>query len=295
LDKLSLALLEQACLLDPVMLELLWQRITADMLVHSAVWPGGAVQTAMKSTLEQSSSHKALCRKFQSLRRAIYPPQLWRPWISQTSLSTLAVNPFPRDRTDLNLGCQASVPIAVGAFHGQALVVGIGIHPEGPLEDNICVGIEAFDPDSSVTMSIMIAPMSGHCFIHNSIAGFGIWSRAAALPALGFVPETLRIWIELTKTGAVRFLRQVEGIGLEDAGTIGPEQLPCAMSEYYPCLHVWGYNLKAAAKVSVDYAAVSFPKYFTDKPASKMEGVWEVWQVLNEAYAARLARNPLAG
>jgi len=251
------------------MLDNLWQRIQANVVGKSAIWPSSSINHLH----EQSSSFKAFLREFDTMRRALCPSQAWSPWICETSLCTLAVNPFPTGRADLKLLQQSSIPVAVGAFHGQSLVVGIRIRAEGLLEDNVCFGIDAFDPDDGRSMSIMIAPHSGHCFIQ---CDNGLIMKTSALPALDVVPEMLRTWIQVTESGAVRFLRQVEDCEPVDAGFVGPEHFPLWIKEYYACLHVWGYDLQVATHLSIDHAAGTFPTWFADKPASEMGSIWDV-------------------
>eukprot|EP00409_Alexandrium_fundyense_P000287 CAMPEP_0185912236 /NCGR_PEP_ID=MMETSP0196C-20130402/37789_1 /TAXON_ID=2932 /ORGANISM="Alexandrium fundyense, Strain CCMP1719" /LENGTH=75 /DNA_ID=CAMNT_0028633447 /DNA_START=11 /DNA_END=235 /DNA_ORIENTATION=- len=74
--------------------------------------------------------------------------------------------------------------------------------------------------------------------------------RTAALQCLDDVPKSLTVWVQVTKSGGVRFLRQVEGSEPEDAGLLPPESFPQWVHEYFACLHVWGHTLKAAATVS---------------------------------------------
>jgi hypothetical protein len=242
----------------------------------------------MEHLSEQSGSWKARLRELIESRRALFPSRAWRPWINQTSECSLTVNPFPQDVADLNLGPQVSVPVGLGASRGQSLVVGISIRTEELLEDNVCVGIEA--GDSKRAMSIYFAPMSGHCFIQHCEHGRhnGPTMRCAALPALDAVPEILHVWIQLTEKGAIRFLRKAEGHEpedehwipdadkIQDAGTMSPEMFPHWIKEYYACLHFWGKALQAAASVSIDHAADSFPSWFVDKSVTEMDASWRL-------------------
>eukprot|EP00746_Dinoflagellata_sp_MGD_P106664 gnl/MRDRNA2_/MRDRNA2_44639_c0_seq1.p1 gnl/MRDRNA2_/MRDRNA2_44639_c0~~gnl/MRDRNA2_/MRDRNA2_44639_c0_seq1.p1 ORF type:complete len:334 (-),score=56.45 gnl/MRDRNA2_/MRDRNA2_44639_c0_seq1:356-1285(-) len=281
LDKGSLAFLEQACLLHPRILDLLWQKVAAHVFANSAVWCGGNVQTAMKHLKEHSGSWKVVLRELNAFKTSIFPPEAWRPWISKTSECGLTVNPFPEELTetlqaDFNLSPQASVPVGLGAFRGQSLVVCISIRTERLLEDNVCIGIEAIDCNRA--MSIMIAPMSGHCFIQHCDRGRhnGPTMRTAALPPLADVPETLHVWMQLTEKGGVRFLRQADDREPEDAGIMGPERFPLWITEYYACVHFWGYALQSAAGVSIEYAGDTLPSWFVDKSVAEMDTTWEL-------------------
>jgi len=293
----GLACLEQACSLHPYIRGRAWEGVASHVLAQSAIWSPGARREVDKLK-EQRTSWKQFVQELNLLRRAMFSPEAWRPWISQESFCSVKVVPRLQDpigtdwednhstiaqvaQADVDqwnmisaLPCQA-VAVSIGAIRGQPLVIGIKIVPEGPLNDDICLGIEACG--SVNTLSLMIAPFSGHCFIQYS--GRGPTMRTAALQCLDVVPDSLRVWIQVTGSGAVRFLRHVEGSEPEDAGLFPPESFPEWAYEYFACLHFWGHTLKAVATVSIDHAGDSFPSWFADTPAKEMDTVWEV---LNE-------------
>lgn len=195
----------------------------------------------------------------------------------KTSDHSFTVNPsLIVDRTNWKAPPRACVPILLGAFRGHSMVVGINIQTEGQLADNLCVGLEA-DSAGIDTLSIMFAPMSGKCFTQYC-APFGQAMRASALPALDVAPTKLSVWIQLTESGAVRFLRQLEDEECEDIGMIGSERLPHWITGFHACLYIWGEELEAAATVSIDHGADTFPSCLLDKPISEMSTAWEVWE-----------------
>jgi len=292
LDMMDLAFLEQACSLHIHICGRLWEGAALRVLSQTALWSPHA-HSAVDKLQEQRTSWKQFVQELKLLRRTIFSPEAWRPWIGQESFCSLKVAPRLQDPTeDVHSAavredddvdhwnmmsaqpCQA-VAVSIGASLGQSLVVGIKIVPEGPLNDDICLGIEACG--SVKTMSVTMAPFSGHCFIQH--AGRGPTMKTAALQSLDVVPESLRVWIQVTGSGAVRFLRHVQGSEPEDAGLWQPESFPKWVREYFACLHVWGYTLKGAATVSIDHAGDSFPSWFVDAPATEMDTVWEL---LNE-------------
>jgi len=289
---MDLAFLEQACSLHIHICGRLWEGAALRVLSQTALWSPHA-HSAVDKLQEQRTSWKQFVQELKLLRRTISSPEAWKPWISQESFCSLKVVARLQDPNVLedihsavvqedddvdywnmfwDQPCQA-VAVSIGASLGQSLVVGIKIVPEGPLNDDICLGIEACG--SVRSMSLTLAPFSGHCFIQHA-AGRGPTMRTAALQCLDVVPDSLRVWIQVTGSGAVRFLRHVEGSEPEDAGLLPPERFPPWVHEYFACVHVWGHTLKAAATVSIDHAGDSFPSWFADTPATEMDTVWEL-------------------
>lgn len=288
LDTSSLAALEQACPFDPYMLLHLWDGIKAYEFANSAIWSnGGSAAKAVQQVLEASISSKDFVCQLKTLRWKMYFPALWRPWMTKTSDRSFTINPsLILDRSNWKPPVRACMPILLGAFRGQSMVVGVSIQAEGQVADNICVGLEAdvcLEAESTgISMSLMFAPMSGKFFIQPCCWPVGQTMTASALPALDVAPKKLSVWIQLTESGAVRFLRQVEDEEPEDAGVIDCERLPPWITEFHACLYIWGQELQAAATVSIDHSADTFPPGFENKPITKMSMDWvsEGWEEL---------------
>merc|ERR1711977_104491 len=109
----------------------------------------------------------------------------------------------------------ASIPVAVGANRGQTFVVGMAFTGAGPVNDNLCIGVKGVRRCLSCqkmclscrTVFVSFAPFSGKCFIEHN----GVTMQTQALPYMEGV-----VWCHVTEKGAIRFLRQFNGVPLED-------------------------------------------------------------------------------
>lgn len=272
LDMSGVAVLNQACLFDPQVIACLWEGAAVAALKNSPVW-GPSAQSFIAQTEKHYTSPKQHAQNFSLLRRTIFPPTAWEPWITKTSFCSLNLLPKPQfwEGEIPEIPYPAAVPISIGAFRGHSLVVGITLMPEGHLDSNICLGVEG--RNSTMTMPIMIAPFSGHFFIQYAE---GPIMRALAFQPLDYVPVSLRIWIHVFDSGAFRFLRQLDGQQTEDAGILPSECLPLWINEYFACVYHWGQALTAAVTVSVEVASDKVPSWLSDMPASEMNVKFEM-------------------
>eukprot|EP00929_Paragymnodinium_shiwhaense_P119942 TRINITY_DN9184_c0_g1_i2.p1 TRINITY_DN9184_c0_g1~~TRINITY_DN9184_c0_g1_i2.p1 ORF type:complete len:320 (-),score=43.07 TRINITY_DN9184_c0_g1_i2:599-1519(-) len=281
LDMKGVGTLEQVAVLHPMVRERCWEEAVATAVEKFPVWGPSACQFLEElKTQEMSSQQHA--RDIVSLRRTLFPPSSWQPWICKAGFSSLKLNPytdtFLEDENYWNseaqrLPCPAAVPLSIGAFRRQPFVVGIDIKAEGQLDDNLCFSVEGRNAVQTVPV-IMLAPFSGNCWIQ--LARRGPMMKAAILKPLEVVPASLRLWIQIYEDGCIRFLREVEGSEPEDAGIYSSASLPRWIEEYFACLYHWGDSLQAAATVSVEHAGTSFPARFVDKPTDEMDAVWEL-------------------
>lgn len=280
LDNRGLAALDQICLLNSFIRAHFWERAALAARKNFPLW-GPSDQRFIDQLAEQYSSFKNLARDLAKLRRMISPPRAWKPWITDLSFCSLQISPYTDTHLESvlywndevhELPYPAAVPTSIGAFCGQSYVVGMTVTSEGPLDDNICLGVELRNHEK--VMSAMIAPFSGHLFIEYSLRGPTM--RASALQPLDIVPSALWIWIQIFENGAIRFLRQVVGQEPEDAGLLPCESFPGWIKEYFPCVYKYRKTLAAAATISIDHASDSFPVWFTEKPAARMDAVWEL-------------------
>jgi len=106
-------------------------------------------------------------------------------------------------------------------------------------------------------VSISFGPFSGNCLIENK----GVVKQIQALPPSLAAASEARVWMHLREDGGIRFLRQLLGSALEDAGVLPSEclrryrEVHC----YFPNISVWLGKLASDADVSVEYAGIMFP------------------------------------
>jgi hypothetical protein len=192
-----------------------------------------------------------------------------KPWIAKTSLCSVKASPtcIPYS-SDLYEGLdedvaevvaarpdRIAVAVAVGTNVGQPLIIGMKFAAAGPVNDNLCIGIEALGCiGSGRTISIAFAPFSGRCFIEHE----GITIQAKALPNVLKVSEGCA-WIHVTDKGGIRFLRQFEDGQLEDTGFLPSEMLPNWIQSYFGCIDFWMGDLSGAVEVCVEHSGNAFP------------------------------------
>lgn len=236
--------------------------------------------------VDNSLHGKELMSQITSIRRAVFPPKCWRPWIIETSFHSLKATPH------LCVPCQgqsehivgvgwakpdrACVVIPVGACRGQALVVGVKFAAAGPVDDSLRIGIEAVEcPCTGRMMSVSFAPCSGMFFIEHEN---GSTMRTQALPsdcAWGHEVEG-SVWIHVTEKGGIRFLRQFKGCQLEDSKFLPHELLPNWVQYFFGSIDIWFRDLEVGVDVSVEHSGCKFP---ADMPAFikheiEMETIW---------------------
>eukprot|EP00933_Yihiella_yeosuensis_P018132 TRINITY_DN15002_c0_g1_i3.p1 TRINITY_DN15002_c0_g1~~TRINITY_DN15002_c0_g1_i3.p1 ORF type:complete len:323 (-),score=49.41 TRINITY_DN15002_c0_g1_i3:192-1160(-) len=291
----DLVSLEQVCLLNREVHRCLWEAAAQDLVSASKLWGKGA-HGVLSQLREQSVLGKSLIQEMRLLRKTVFPTSWWKPWIEEKSFCSLKAAPccprgsqlgedadadedhWSRRMPGIPNFQMAAVPVSVGADRGQSLVVGIKIVPEGPLADNICIGIEACG--NTQEMSFMIAPFSGHAFIQHANCGPILMTKDPLLKALDVVPASLFLWVQVFRDGGIRFLRQVEGQEAEDAGLVPPECFPRWVNSNFACMYFWSQTLKAAATLSVEFAEhEKVPLWLEDKPAIEMDTI--LWELLD--------------
>lgn len=296
LEMSDLASCETAQLFSPNIVQLLWDVVGRRWLSSQLL--------LTRSFLEAKLHGKRLITELMRYRRTVLVSASWKPWIVETSFcsvkATTHVAPQSEDRFGELSGFppkpfQASIPVAVGADRGKALVVGMAFTGSGPIDDNLCIGIvgvkrclsckTAFDslPHfgcclSCQTVFVSFAPFSGKCFIEHD----EITVQTQALPHVRQnSPYTAGIvWCHVTEDGAIRFMRQLNGVPLEDSGFIPHEMLPKHVEAYFPNLKIWRSHQQVDIKVSVEHWGSAFPAYM---PVSKTD-VFEIstpWSILD--------------
>eukprot|EP00933_Yihiella_yeosuensis_P018133 TRINITY_DN15002_c0_g1_i4.p1 TRINITY_DN15002_c0_g1~~TRINITY_DN15002_c0_g1_i4.p1 ORF type:complete len:322 (-),score=50.53 TRINITY_DN15002_c0_g1_i4:365-1330(-) len=288
----DLVSLEQVCLLNREVHRCLWEAAAQDLVSASKLWGKGA-HGVLSQLREQSVLGKSLIQEMRLLRKTVFPTSWWKPWIEEKSFCSLKAAPccprgsqlgedadadedhWSRRMPGIPNFQMAAVPVSVGADRGQSLVVGIKIVPEGPLADNICIGIEACG--NTQEMSFMIAPFSGHAFIQHANCGPILMTKDPLLKALDVVPASLLLWVQVFRDGGIRFLRQVEGQEAEDAGLVPPECFPRWVNSNFACMYFWSQTLKAAATLTVEFAEhEKVPLWLENKPSFELDTVWQL-------------------
>jgi len=295
LDMKSLAYFEQTSSIDDRIRSILWQEAASLLLEKVTLW-GPSARNALEQLKNQGFPSKQWVHELKILRRMFFPPKKWQPWISSPSFCSLKFFPQYLEASDIQnmqLGSNRSTPavvdvnnymdtsfrvpspaavaVSVGAFHGQPMVVSMQIETEGTIGDDICLGIEMCGDTKS--MSLMLAPFSGHCFIKH--AGPGPFMRSDVLASVD-APVSLQVWIQVFETGAIRFLRQAQGKDLEDSGLLPAECFPRWITNYFACVYCWGQCLQSPTTVSVGDARDTFPSWLADKPPSEMDVMWHL-------------------
>lgn len=279
LDMRDLACLNQICPLNPLMMRHLWEGSVLAALKRHPV-RGANPKRFMERVKEHHALPKQHVRVLTALRRTIFAPEAWEPWITKTSFCSFRVLPYTKPYLEdtlyrkgwkVEMPCPAAVPLSIGAYRGQSFVVNITVTPEGQLDDNICMGVTCSDDNQS--MLVQIAPFSGHCFITCS------WQcrmmKASVLKPVKLVPTSLDIWIQVFESGAIRFVRQIDDNEPEDAGFLPSEGFPPWIYSYFACVYHWGQTSTAAATVSVKQASESPPIWLSERPTVEMDADWE--------------------
>jgi len=288
LDFPDVAKCEQARLLCPSTSEQLWHQM-ADTYLWSLPYWGQRALHAMQTLQEESLSPKSLILELKVLGQTLFPPESWQPWICKTSQSSLRASPLGRSSLGDDSGYrappatlprQASIAVSTGAARGQSLVVGAKVTCQGPAHDSVCFGVEATGHNmSSRTMSVMLAPFSGQCFIQHGQDG--PMMMAEVLPTVS-EHESVIVWIQVTAFGGVRFLRQVGEKTPEEAGYLPPDCLPRWICQYFGCIHFWCHEMAAKeVNVSIEYSASQFPPGL-DVPAAPDDTTDAVWSLVED-------------
>jgi len=219
-------------------------------------------------------SGKQWIDELKLIRRAVLLPKVWKPWITSLSFNSLKVAPHTLDEVDfLGVPC----PVSVVAARGQSLAMGMRLDAEAPIGEDVCVGIELCGSNKSTSMSVMMAPFSGHVYIRHTLKRrFEPVLRCAVLNPLD-LHGPVKVWIQVSEKGAIHFLRQAEGKEIEDAGVLPPEQFPRWIKSYFGCAYCWGQTLKATTVLSVDHAGTRFPSWLNvADPAKEMDSMWHL-------------------
>jgi hypothetical protein len=278
----GLAIFEQVASLDTNIRTILWEEVVAAKLEHLALW-NKATEKLFNQLKEQGVSGKQWIDELKLMRRAVLPPKAWKPWITSPSFNSLKFAPHTLDEVDvLGVPCPASVSVSVGAFRGQSLAVGMRLDAEALIGEDVCVGIELCGSNKS--MSVMMAPFSGHFYVQHTASGPTM--RSAVFDPLDS-HGPVKVWIQVSEKGAIHFLRQAEGKEIEDAGVMPPEQFPRWVKSYFGCMYCWGQTLKATTVVSVDHAGTRFPSWLeVADPAEEMDTTWHLFEEDHSFYLA---------
>mmetsp|Transcript_66010 Transcript_66010/g.115516 ORF Transcript_66010/g.115516 Transcript_66010/m.115516 type:complete len:303 (+) Transcript_66010:1-909(+) len=273
LDISELAACERAQIFSPDVFEWLWDAAGKKLLGATPLW-----NITANHFLENGLRGKQLVSQIESLRRAVIPSKWLKAWIVQTSFCSIKTTPkctlhpsgFRGGRSIHDIEeypGPGSAAIAVGANIGQPLIIGMQLAAAGPVNDNLCIGIEAMGcKGSGRMMSISFAPFSGKCFIEYENR---LIIQSKALPSVLEVSEG-RAWIHVTEKGGIRFFRQFKDGQLEDTGLVPPEWLPNWIQSYFGCIDVWLSDLAVAIDVSVEYSGCRSP---TDMPIFDKHGI----------------------
>lgn len=280
LDVPELASCEMAPTFSPCVFQHLWDVAALKLLERTPLWNNTA-----QEFVEKGFQGKRLVSGMTSWRRAVFPSKSWRPWIVETSFCSVKATPTLGDPHDVQSDetvakfkpkpTRSSIAVAVGANRGENLVVGMKIAAAGPVNDNVCIAIEALGcPCSGRMMAISFAPFSGNCFIEHEN---GLTMQTEALPN---IPEVLevRVWASVTEKGDIRFFRQIEGGQVEDTGLLPHEMFPKWIRSYFAIMDIWFSDLKVAVDVSVEHSNCTFP---TNMPvciddAAELETTWTI-------------------
>lgn len=287
LEMSDLVSCEAAQLFSPHVFQLLWdvagRRFLSSQLLLT------------RSSLAGDLHGKSLIAELIRCRRTVLVPASWKPWITETSFCSIKATPHVAAQSQDVLGASpdlsakpylASIPVAVGANRGQSLIVGMAFKGAGPVNDNLCIGVKGVRRCLSCqkmclscrTVFVSFAPFSGKCFVEHN----GVTMQTQALPHFSQASPYMDgvVWCHVTEKGAIRFLRQFNGVPLEDSGLIPHEMLPKQIEAYFPNFKMWLRDQEADISVSVEHSGYAFPAYM---PVSKTD-VFEIsttWSILD--------------
>eukprot|EP00931_Biecheleriopsis_adriatica_P088830 TRINITY_DN63064_c0_g1_i1.p1 TRINITY_DN63064_c0_g1~~TRINITY_DN63064_c0_g1_i1.p1 ORF type:complete len:331 (+),score=39.85 TRINITY_DN63064_c0_g1_i1:56-994(+) len=291
LDIRSLALFEQTTSLDASVRAGFWKKAVDAAIESIALW-GPAASNEVNKIKEDCNSWGRWLQQLRLLQRTVFASKAWKPWITSESFCCLKFVPHDLDAPDVRrihavttrelneqFGWEhgalrpevprlAAIPVSVGAYLGQSLVIGMRLDAEAPFSDDLCIGIEVCGCCRS--MSVMMAPFSGHFYMQYSTAGPTMWTSG-----LGKLdsPGRLQVWLQVFENGAIRFLRQAEGNAIEDAGIMPTEWFPAWGTSYFACAYCWYQTLRSSMTLSVDYAEDRLPLGVSET-ATEMDTVW---------------------
>lgn len=226
-----------------------------------------------------------------ALGRVVSPPKNWHPWISEGapySVKARSARKELREQAAVDedaappllktLPYQASIALSTGACRGQPLVFGARITSEGTANDSVCIGVEVTgDYHSGCLMSVMLAPFAGRCFVQQNFRPRTLHTQG--VPKI--TDDSVTVWVQITGSGDIRFLRQVHNQPLEQAGFLPADCLPCWACQFFGAIHFFCRDMHAKEiDVSIIYSGSSFPSslHAHDIPNSTAEMVWTVMQ-----------------
>lgn len=276
LDASDLCRCELAKLFSTSVMEWLWTKAAAVMVEDTPVWGAWKKCTCTPTNpfLERGLEGKKLIAEMTLARRAFhicgYSQSLkrWNPWVVQTSASSFKAQPRPDDgpenyNEDMGRPDRVSLALPLGTNWGQSLVLGIKLVANGPVGDNLSVGIESLT-DSYGWISISFAPFAGSCFFE--FAGHILQSDAiCGMSEACDGTKEVDVWAQVTSTGGIRFLRQCKCGELQEAAYVPPEHLPACTMSFFASFDIWVGDLEGMVDVSVVHAGRSFPRSMSIK------------------------------
>jgi len=261
----DLASCERAKLFSRYAIEWLWDVAGSKILENTPLW-----NITVNHFLENGLRGKAIISQIVALKRCVTLSKRLEPSVVRTSFCSVKATPmFTPHQDDLQYDESADtiqmysakqgrtgVAVTVGANIGQPLIIGMQFAAATPLDDSLCVGIEAVGCiGSGRLVSISFAPFSGTCFIENEC---GVAIQTSALPSVREASEGCA-WIHVTEKGGIRFLRQINDGKVEDTGLLPPQMLPDWIQSFFGCIDFGLSYLAAAVDVSVEYFGCEFP------------------------------------
>ena len=176
----------------------------------------------------------------------------------------------------MNSPREVAIPLAIGCFLGQSLVVGMEVKIEAKPEDvhsAFCICVEICD-DLAVgrSMSLLFAPFSGLCYMQ--YRGDSCLLSTPALPALDSTfSGPLEAWAKVSPDGSIYFLRKADDI--QATGRLPKSALPQWACEYFVCAHLWRGYLPKSIEMSVIYSSQKLPCHLRDfEPESYVTSTW---------------------
>eukprot|EP00931_Biecheleriopsis_adriatica_P115331 TRINITY_DN91137_c0_g1_i1.p1 TRINITY_DN91137_c0_g1~~TRINITY_DN91137_c0_g1_i1.p1 ORF type:complete len:329 (-),score=47.23 TRINITY_DN91137_c0_g1_i1:11-940(-) len=270
---------EQAKLFRPIIFEGLWQQLATKTLIDLPLW-GNSARSVVQQLFEDQLGGKAMLYELGLLRRALFLPRRWKPWITGDSFCSVTAQPLDPNAAPSALPYQACVALGAGSLRGQSHVLGMKMTAAGPMNDAVCLCIEAVEGGAGGreprTISILFAPFTGQCFIQYGHGGPAVQSQL--LTAVSTL-HSLIAWVQVTPSGSIRFLRQFDGKDPEDAGFLAAESLPKFISEYYTSVDFWSANLDTTVKVSIEHSGPRFPGSMPvcEKCSREIDTDWELY------------------
>jgi len=301
LSTADITVAEIARAFEPAVFDFLWRGIAVAAAAKVSPWGWAARNTVSQPMVHRKGAGllaKELLRDIRKLRSSFaIVSDTYLSGIDTLSFSCLRVSPPARDldspmevsehwesrepdesQEDVRqVSGTDAVHLAIGAFLGQAL--GVGVHmvcKVGCIKESCCLRIEATDHkrESGCRMSIAFAPFTGRCLL--KYADCPLVQFANVLPPLSSgegqaCGEAVDVWVKVATNGDILFLRRGPDGPLEQSGLFPHEALPRSVKEFHAAIEVRNTELVGPATVSITHAGAELPPLLLGEGLSSMD------------------------